>query len=250
MLLITDPRTRMRFLPSLLMLSSLLQKVEMSDARAIVRDASGDSLVFVDELCKGTEAKAGACIAAATLERLASHNGCLGLFATHLHDILELPIERSALELMRMETEPGDREGGKWRRRATWKIGHGVCTESLAFQVAEKYGVPDEIVQRAYALSLGLEQANARSTEVEAAKINGAAGGQEEVVEPSEKEEQEEVLSFDRGVQVLAGLASEALGEDADRPRSIADDPMRSRRRCARSILLSHGDRSLMRSCR
>ncbi len=147
--------------------------VEMADARAIVRDATRDSLVFVDELCKGTEAKAGACLAAAMLEHLAKESRCLGLFATHLHDMLNLPAvteNTSLLDFMAMETTSqsgGDGSGGQqqqqqeqqepllWRRNTTWKIVPGTCTESLAYQVAEQYGVPPSIVQRAYEMDYG-----------------------------------------------------------------------------------------------
>mmetsp|Transcript_10980 Transcript_10980/g.27749 ORF Transcript_10980/g.27749 Transcript_10980/m.27749 type:complete len:359 (-) Transcript_10980:576-1652(-) len=140
--------------------------VEMADARAIVRDATRDSLVFVDELCKGTEAKAGACLAAAMLEHLAKESRCLGLFATHLHDMLHLPAiteNESLLDFMAMETtgQPGGDEQQHqhqqpflWRRKTTWKIVPGTCTESLAYQVAEQYGVPQSIVQRAYEMDL------------------------------------------------------------------------------------------------
>jgi hypothetical protein len=49
--------------------------------RYVLEDAGPDALVLVDELGKGTEARAGTALAAAFLERLAQA-GCRGMFAT------------------------------------------------------------------------------------------------------------------------------------------------------------------------
>ncbi len=49
--------------------------------RYVLEDAGGDALVLVDELGKGTEARAGTALAAALLEHLA-RTGARGIFAT------------------------------------------------------------------------------------------------------------------------------------------------------------------------
>ena len=181
--------------------------VEMSDARAIVRDATERSLVFVDELCKGTEARAGACIAAAAVEHLSLNTNCLGLFATHLHDMLKLPLNDSNLGFMKMETVVRD----EWKRETTWKIVDGVCTESLAYQVAEKYGVPSDIVDRAYQLSLDLDLGGATEKEEEEKEVRGRGPPP-----PPAPASVEEAPTFEQGVGVLLGLAEEvASGEPA-----------------------------------
>jgi DNA mismatch repair ATPase MutS len=46
----------------------------------------------VDELGKGTEVRAGAALAGALLEQLDA-SGCRGIFATHLHSLLDLNLE-------------------------------------------------------------------------------------------------------------------------------------------------------------
>lgn len=46
----------------------------------------------VDELGKGTEVRAGASLAGALVEEL-DRAGCRGLFATHLHALLDLHLE-------------------------------------------------------------------------------------------------------------------------------------------------------------
>lgn len=46
----------------------------------------------VDELGKGTEVRAGAALAGALMERL-DGSRCRGLFATHLHSLLDLQLQ-------------------------------------------------------------------------------------------------------------------------------------------------------------
>ena len=60
----------------------------------VLEDAGPDALVLVDELGKGTEARAGTALAAAFLERLAQ-DGCRGMFATCAshQSVVPLPAE-------------------------------------------------------------------------------------------------------------------------------------------------------------
>ena len=196
--------------------------VEMSDARAILRDASSRSLVFVDELCKGTEAQAGTAIAAATVERLANQS-CLGLFATHLHDILKLPLNQSNMSFMAMETVPVDDDEcdasesqsvtADWRRKTTWRIVPGTCMETLAFQVAEEYGVPTEIVQRAYDLSVvsaGHSLAEEKPPRLQSKPEPAAERKQGATGEPT----------FERGLQFMKGVVK-AFEEESNNSASV-----------------------------
>lgn len=49
--------------------------------------------------------RAGTCLAAAMLEEMCTR-GALGIFATHLHMLHSLPINRQGLDFWRMEVEP------------------------------------------------------------------------------------------------------------------------------------------------
>ena len=57
--------------------------------RALLRDATSNSLVMVDELGRGTSSRDGAAVAGALLESLDELHAA-GIFATHLHDLLQL----------------------------------------------------------------------------------------------------------------------------------------------------------------
>ena len=119
---------------------------EMQDIAALLRACGDKSLVFVDELGRGTSPTDGAALAGAVLEEMAS-KGMKGFFATHLHSILDLPLVDDAkcnIIKKRMETSED-----LW----TYKIVDGVCTDSQALKTAAKFGIPQSIIQRAKGLS-------------------------------------------------------------------------------------------------
>ncbi|KAL4438720.1 hypothetical protein ABPG77_006324 [Micractinium sp. CCAP 211/92] len=153
--------------------------VEMTEMRYVLEDVSPRSLVLVDELGKGTEVRAGASLAGALVEELDAAR-CRGIFATHLHALLDLELRLTGTEFYQMETETveleaaeeqgywlgGDRDqlaasyggGGDTgalpralsvARRPTWRIKPGVCTESLALDVARRCRLPPSVVARA-----------------------------------------------------------------------------------------------------
>jgi DNA mismatch repair ATPase MutS len=76
--------------------------VEMSDIRDLLAVVTPRSLVMVDELGKGTSSSEGAALSGAILEHFSSI-GCYGVFASHLFELFELPMEAANLELLTME---------------------------------------------------------------------------------------------------------------------------------------------------
>ena len=88
--------------------------VEMLDMHAILRDSSHRTLVFVDEIGRGTEPGAGTALSAAFLEEL-DGRGCIGVFATHLHGVLEMPLALPNTRLCAMETAVDEEHGGTRR---------------------------------------------------------------------------------------------------------------------------------------
>eukprot|EP00571_Detonula_confervacea_P014987 CAMPEP_0172308806 /NCGR_PEP_ID=MMETSP1058-20130122/9291_1 /TAXON_ID=83371 /ORGANISM="Detonula confervacea, Strain CCMP 353" /LENGTH=1533 /DNA_ID=CAMNT_0013021311 /DNA_START=117 /DNA_END=4718 /DNA_ORIENTATION=+ len=120
---------------------------EMGDVAALLRSCGGQSLVFVDEIGRGTSPKDGTSLAGAILERM-SESGMSGMFATHLHGILKLPYSSAAEERLRekrMAITEDDRGQLKW----TYTLEDGVCTNSLALVTAAKFGLSDTIIKRA-----------------------------------------------------------------------------------------------------
>lgn len=120
-----------------------MSQIEMSEIRSIITGATSRSLVLVDEICRGTETAKGTCIAGSIVETL-DGIGCLGIVSTHLHGIFNLPLAPKNTAYKAMATEYVDGQ-----TKPTWKLIDGICKESLAFETAQKEGIPETIIRRA-----------------------------------------------------------------------------------------------------
>lgn len=118
-------------------------QIEMSEIRSIITRATSRSLVLIDEICRGTETAKGTCIAGSVVETLDAI-GCLGIISTHLHGIFDLPLRTKSVVYKAMGSEYVDGQ-----TLPTWKLVDGVCKESLAFETAQREGIPQAIIQRA-----------------------------------------------------------------------------------------------------
>eukprot|EP00934_Nitzschia_sp_Nitz4_P009256 Nitzschia sp. Nitz4//scaffold27_size158506//76952//80746//NITZ4_002602-RA/size158506-processed-gene-0.266-mRNA-1//-1//CDS//3329545494//9246//frame0 len=124
---------------------------EMEDMAALMRCCSSKSLVFVDEIGRGTSPRDGTRLAAAILEAMVNR-GMRGIFATHLHDILKLPLTTDnpvITKQMAISQEPDPSIPDSKSIRWTYKLDDGVCNDSLAMMTASRFGLPLEIIQRA-----------------------------------------------------------------------------------------------------
>lgn len=117
--------------------------VEMEEVAAILRSASAQSLVVVDEVGRGTSARDGLAIARAVLEHLAHHTRCRALFATHFHELGEAA-EAFDVGCFSLGVEESE-EGPLW----THRIQRGVAGRSFGLYVAERAGVPRSVLRRA-----------------------------------------------------------------------------------------------------
>ena len=122
--------------------------VEMAEVGQMLDVVTAKSAVFIDELGRGTEARHGTAMGGAVVEEL-DRSGARGIFATHLHGVLDLGLNLSPFaKRMMMET----REDNDGRLRPTLRMVPGECRESLALQTATDMGVSDEVVHRSQEL--------------------------------------------------------------------------------------------------
>jgi DNA mismatch repair protein MutS len=120
---------------------------EMAELTDILREATADSLVLLDEVGRGTSTADGFAIARATAEFVHDEVGATTLFATHYHDLTDLAGEREGVRNLHFTA---DRDGDD----VTFlhRVAEGPASSSYGIEVARMAGVPDSVVDRARAL--------------------------------------------------------------------------------------------------
>ena len=126
--------------------------VEMSETSAILHGATERSLVLLDEIGRGTSTYDGVAIAWAVTEFLHDRVGCKTMFATHYHELMQLP-ER--LQHARNFNVAVRETGGKVL--FLHRLEPGGTDRSYGIHVAELAGLPREVVTRANAVLRTLE---------------------------------------------------------------------------------------------
>jgi DNA mismatch repair protein MutS len=118
--------------------------VEMSETSAILHNAGPRSLVLLDEIGRGTSTYDGVAIAWAVSEHLHDVVGCKTMFATHYHELMQLPEKLAhARNLNVAVREAGDRVVFLHR------LEPGGTDRSYGIHVAELAGLPGAVVARA-----------------------------------------------------------------------------------------------------
>jgi len=120
--------------------------VEMRETATILRNATPNSLVILDEIGRGTATHDGLAIAWAVVEYLLQVQART-LFATHYHELTELENTLEGVENHRVAVAESDR-GLAFLHR----IERGGADQSYGIHVAQLAGVPVPVVQRAWAL--------------------------------------------------------------------------------------------------
>lgn len=158
----------------------------MSEIRSIVSGATSKSLVLIDEICRGTETAKGTCIAGSVVETLDAI-GCLGVVSTHLHGIFDLPLNTKNIAFKAMGSESINGQ-----TIPTWKLTDGICKESLAFETAQREGVPESIIRRAEELYLSVYAKDA-SLKSYTPSINPVTSGTEDTHSDKATDQQSDV---------------------------------------------------------
>lgn len=120
--------------------------VEMNEVANILRNATSDSLLILDEIGRGTSTFDGLSIAWAVIEHIANKRilGAKTLFATHYHELTELEGKMSNVNNYCIAVkEQGD------DIIFLRKIIKGGADKSYGIQVAKLAGVPDMVIDRA-----------------------------------------------------------------------------------------------------
>lgn len=118
--------------------------IEMLEVAEILRHADENSLVLLDEVGRGTSTADGLAIAKAIVSHLHDKTKSLTLFATHHHELTKTASQRSAAKNVHFEAEHTD-TGIEFSH----ELRTGKATGSYGIDVAQKAGVPEEVVEDA-----------------------------------------------------------------------------------------------------
>ncbi len=120
--------------------------VEMNEVANILRNATSESLIILDEIGRGTSTFDGLSIAWAVIEHIANPKllGAKTLFATHYHELTELESKMSNVNNYCIAVKENGDDIVFLR-----KIVKGGADKSYGIQVARLAGVPDIVIGRA-----------------------------------------------------------------------------------------------------
>lgn len=128
--------------------------VEMSEVSNILRYATQNSLVLLDEVGRGTSTYDGLSIAWSVIEYICSKSDlkCKTLFATHYHELTKLEDKMEGIKNFSVAVKEVNNNIVFLR-----KIIRGGADQSYGIEVAKLAGLPEEVIIRAKEILANLE---------------------------------------------------------------------------------------------
>ncbi|MBE7050312.1 MAG: DNA mismatch repair protein MutS [Ruminococcaceae bacterium] len=146
--------------------------VEMNEVAHILSNATGKSLVILDEIGRGTSTYDGLSIAWAVAEYISDKEkiGAKTLFATHYHELTELENSKDGVKNYSVAVKKRGDDITFLR-----KIVKGGTDDSFGIQVALLAGLPQEVIERAKQVLASVESGEKKeisvSSEVQVPKM-------------------------------------------------------------------------------
>ena len=166
----------------------------------ILRKADGESLVLLDELGAGTDPAEGSALAVACVEKLLE-KGCKCIITSHFDELKSFSARTAGVINASMDFDPQT-------YAPTYKLLVGVAGSSNALEIAARFGMPAEVLDRAHQLISPEKKELSRL-------IAGAERALRNAAEQSERAKEEERLAREELEKAAAARERAERGRDA-----------------------------------
>lgn len=133
--------------------------VEMNEVSSIIKNATKNSLIILDEIGRGTSTFDGMSIARAVLEYAVKKLGAKTLFATHYHELTAMEGMLDGVKNYSIAVKKRGDDITFLRR-----IVRGGADQSFGIEVAKLAGIPNSVIKRAKSI---LKELEANKIEIE-----------------------------------------------------------------------------------
>jgi DNA mismatch repair protein MutS len=135
--------------------------VEMSETAQILRHATENSLIILDEIGRGTSTYDGLSIAWSLVEYFVNKTRALTLFSTHYHELIDLVETLPAAKNLTVKTV-----SEKGNVQFLYKLIEAGAGQSFGIHVAKLAGLPKEILNRSGQILATLEKNHNHASDV------------------------------------------------------------------------------------